>query len=121
MKYLLMVVLLFSFGQARAGQTLNFETGNGLLELCEAYLGDNTAVNIAKGNTCGGYIAGLVDVHKTFVDWKVMEQRWCLPGDMRVSQLVRVVTKHLQEQPQDLHLSASGLVANAFILAFPCE
>jgi len=121
MKYLLMIVLLFSFSQVRADQVLNFNTGNELLELCEAYLGDETAANIAKGNTCAGYVMGIADVHRAFVGWEAMEQRWCLPENISASQLVRIVTKHLQENPQDLHTGAAYLVANDLSSAFPCE
>ena len=121
MKYLLAIVLLFSFNQAMAGQLQSFYIGNELLELCEAYLGGDTVANISKGNTCAGYAMGIVDAHKTFVVWKLIEQQWCTPENMEVVQLVRVVTKKMQENPQTLHLAAGSAVANALILAFPCE
>jgi len=92
-----------------------------LLEVCEMYLGDATVVNIARGNECVGYLGGITGAHRAFVDWKFMERVWCLPKDVDIKQLVRVVTKHLQENPQDLHQDASGQVANAIGLAFPCE
>jgi len=121
MKSLLMIVLLFSFSQARAEQAASFLAGNKLLELCEAYLGNDTVVNVAKGNTCAAYIMGIEDAHQAFVFWKRMEQIWCTPKGMETSQLVRVATKFLQENPQKLHLAASSLVPNALISAFPCE
>jgi len=114
-----MIVLLFSFSQARAVQY--FYTGNELLELCEAYLDGGTSANIAKGNTCFGYVTGISDAHNNFVGWKVMEQQWCKPENMDGTQLVRIATKYLQEKPEHLHLGASSLVANALIKAFPCE
>jgi len=116
MKYLLMIVLLFSFNQAAA---LVFLTGSKLLEKCEAHLSETG--NIAKGNVCVGFVAGIVDAHDTFTGWDKMSPLWCPPDNMGTGQLTRVVTKHLQEHPQDLHLSAGSLVANALILAFPCE
>jgi len=128
MKYLLMVVLLFSFNQAIAGQQESFYRGNSfyvgneLLENCEAYFSDATAANIRNGAICVGYIMGIVDIYSNLVVFKEVEQQgWCLPNDMSGTQLVRVVLKHLQEIPQFLHLSAAGLVANALYLAFPCE
>jgi len=116
MKYLLTIVLLFSFGQARA----DFYSGSQLLEKCEAFLGDEIA-NLAKGNTCFGYIGGFSDSHENFVNWGGHRKEWCQPENITGKQLVRVVTKHLQENPQRLHLGASSLVANALGLAFPCE
>ena len=121
MKYLLMIVLLFSFNQARAEQSLSFVGGNVLLERCEAYLDGNTSANIAKGNACLGYVTGIADAHNLFISWKHMGQLWCEPENMEGVQLVRVVTKYLQESPQKLHLAADSLVANAIIFAFPCE
>jgi len=121
MKYLLTIVLLFSCSQAIAAQTESFYTGNALLELCEAYLDGGTSANIAKGNTCASYVAGIDDAHSLFVDWLDMEQSWCAPKNVNMSQLVRVVTKHLQENPQKLHKSGNSLIGNALIIAFPCE
>ncbi len=121
MKYLLMIVLLFSSGQARAEQGEAFYTGNELLELCEAYLSGDTVAIITIGNTCIGYVIGIADAQKIFVNRNLMEQNWCLPEDIKASQLVRVVTKYLQENPQALHLTASSMAANALQKAFHCE
>jgi len=121
MKYLLMIVLLFSFSQARAEQRQSFYSGNELLEMCEAYLDGGTSTNIAKGNTCFGYVTGISDTHTLFVSWELMEQQWCKPENMQGVQLVRIATKYLQENPQALYLTADSLVATALILAFPCE
>jgi len=114
MKYLLMIVLLFSFNQARA----DFLTGNELLEMCEEYLSDTGSP--AKGHTCMGYVIGIADAEDAFVDWKLMGKKICNTNTMS-SQIVRVVIKYLQENPQNLHKSAGSLVANALSLAFPCE
>jgi hypothetical protein len=105
---------LLSHGQAQA----SFNTGSELLEKCEAY-GNKT--NVAKGNTCAGYVEGIDDVHTAFNGWKQIDKNWYISEGMVTSQLVRVVAKYLQEHPQNLHLEAGGTVANAFIEAFPCE
>jgi|LWDU01.1.fsa_nt_gi hypothetical protein len=52
MKYLLTVILLFSFGQA--GAITVYYSGSKLLELCEARYKEDTAENIAEGNVCYG-------------------------------------------------------------------
>jgi len=115
MKYLLTIVLLFPFSQAAA---FSFWTGSKLLENCEAYL---SKTNVAIGNTCAGYVMGIDDTHRTFTKWGEMSPLWCSPDNMKTNQLVRVVTKHLREQPEKLHLTASSAVANALMFAFPCE
>ncbi len=114
MKYLLMIVLLCTVSQVRA----TFVSGNTLLEWCEAYINETSA---AKGNNCAVYIEGISDIQSTYAGWGKMKKSFCTPESANISQLVRVVTKHMQEYPEDLHLSASSMVANALIKAFPCE
>jgi len=121
MKYLLMIVLLFSFSQTRAEQPQGFYTGNKLLELCEAAIDRDTAQDIADGSACIGFIMGVADAQEVFIGWNRMERMWCLPEHVTGAQVLRVVTKDLQENPQDLHKTASSMVANALFSAFPCE
>jgi len=118
MKYLLMVVLLFSFNQVMA----DFMVGNKLLNACEAQIkgeSDQYIVAIA----CVVYILGVVDSHNTLSDsaWEGFEMKFCLPESIDGGQLVRVVTKYLQENPKHLHLGASDMVLNSLSAAFPCE
>jgi len=115
MKYLLTIVLLFSFNQAAA---VSFMSGSELLERCEARLSETGSA--AKGNTCVGFLTGVADAHDNFTSWEVMSPLWCLPV-MGTDQLIRVVTKHLQENPEDLHHTAASLITNALAAAFPCE
>jgi len=118
MKYLLLVVLLFSSGQARATRNV-FLVGNKLLEVCEAHISETGSA--AKGNICVGYITGISDAQGLFVDWRGIKPSWCLPLEATSNQLVRVVTKYLQEHPEYLHLTADGLIGNALKASFPCE
>ena len=117
MKYLLTIVLLFSFNQARAVDV--YVTGSVLLKRCEASLSETGSA--AKGNTCVGFVAGISDAHGTFTQWGEMSPLWCAPDNMDSGQLIRIVTKHPQEYPEGLHLTAASLVSNALMLAFPCE
>jgi len=97
---------------------INFFTGNQVLEWCEACINDT---NIALGNQCPSYIGGAVDAHETYVGWGDMGMRFCLPLSIKISQLVRVVTKYLQESPEVLHIAAGAVVGNALYSAFPCR
>ncbi len=115
MKYLLTIVLLFSSNQASA----IFLTGNELLPKCEEFV--TKTDHYFDSAICQAYIIGITDASITFVNWNNMEKDMCLPDNVGSRKLVRVVIKYLQEHPEDLHLSASSLVLNAFIKAFPCE
>jgi len=116
MKYILTIVLLFSCSQARA--VGGYETGSSLLKNCEAWL---NKTSVATGNDCNGYLTGISDLHETLVGWGEVKPVWCMPKSADSDQLIRVVTKSLQENPEDLHLAAGSLVANAFSRSFPCE
>jgi len=109
MKYLLMIVLMFSFGQASAekSEKSQYYLGSEILEYCEAYLREE-----AGGNICFGFVVGISDAHSTL---------WCSPADVDPTQMIRIVTKYSQEHPEDVRLPAGSLVANALFTAFPCE
>jgi len=111
MKYLLMIVLLFSFGQVWAGGAF---TGNELLRLCKARFSEATVESLAKGNTCVSYVAGVVDA--LFYDSK-----FCLPDKMPAEQFVRIAIKYMEENPEVLHFIAAPIVVRALSEAFPCE
>jgi len=115
MKYLLMIVLLFSFNQAK-GEA--FLTGSVLLERCEAYL---NKTGLVKGSTCWGYILGVSDTYSHLAEWGEIKPYWCEPDGVGSTQLIRIVIKQLQEHPESLHKTASSLVANALYTTFPCE
>jgi len=109
MKYLLMVVLLFSFGQANDA----YRTGNQLLEDCEA-----TDEGWVRKGFCRGYIVAVVDTSEGKA-WDGAP--YCEPDGVNIGQLTKIVTKHLNENPNQLHLSAFSLVQSALLEAFPCE
>ena len=89
----------------------NFETGNGLLALCDA--NDNYGMAM-----CRGYIIGISDaLNGNPVDeWKA-----CIPvGGVIASQTQDIVIKWLRANPEKRHFAAPGLVAYALSQAFPC-
>jgi len=120
MRYLLMIVLLFSFNQVRAVDS-GFYNSSELLELFEAYLKEGTIENVTNGNVCFGYVLGMSDMHDAFVKWGDMKPSWCTPEKITGKQLILVVTKHLQEHSERSHFAASTEAGNALIKAFPCE
>ena len=45
---------------------------------------------------------------------------WCVPDNASGAQLAKVIVKYGNDHPQELHLPAVVVVANAFLAAFPC-
>ena len=107
------VVLMFATlchaGKAEAG----YYTGSELLAACEA----DDITNVI----CTGYLAGIDDITNTYDAWGEMDKQFCIPEKATLGQLEKVAIKGLNEKPEKLHLDASGLVANIFYHAFPCD
>lgn len=92
-----------------------YVTGSDLLQKCES----DEVWNYAA---CDGYIMAIDDYQETLVAWSNLDEPFfCAPAKASSSQLVKVVTKYLNEHPEKLHFGAGGLVANALQDAFPCS
>ena len=118
MKRIILAVVLVAGSQCAAGVE-SFLIGTQLLDQCLAYVNDT---NVAKGNVCAAYIAGIHDIQRGFVDLAIVGSPiWCEPDEGRIGQVVRVVLKFLEASPETLHMPASGRVLMAFMQAFPCE
>ena len=106
-----LAVMLLLSSQSQAG----YYTGSYLLQKCESD-------SIAAYNACAGYILGLIDYQEVMLGWSDLDEPYfCQPQGATSDQLVKVVTKYLNEHPEDQYLSAGGAVANAMHEAFPCE
>ena len=106
-----LAVMLLLSAQSQAA----FLTGSDLLQRCES--ASDTAYN-----ACVGYIMGIVDYQDTLVAWSNLDKPFfCAPGSATAGQLVKVVTKWLNEHPEELHLAASSRTANSLSRAFPCS
>ncbi len=104
--------------QGAAGERSVFD-GNEMLERCLAYIDDDGS--ITEGNTSADYVAGIVDIHFTFENRGDILTQWCIPDGVALTQLAELAVKYMQERSSELHHTASSRVANALILAFPCE
>lgn len=98
--------------------------GNALLSHCQAAvrLSDDAAkqtpATVLGGIGCMAYLQGLTQGN-------AVAQRgfaFCLPEGARSGeQLARIMVKHLNENPEDLHLPAGILTTRALMKAYPCE
>ena len=91
----------------------NFLTGSELLEMCESS-------NVSEQNVCAGFVIAIHDYHNTMVYKTTFPPFFCTPDGGRSSQLVKVVTKYLNEHPERLHEAASELAHDALFVTFPC-
>lgn len=113
------LALILAVGTGPALGQQYFVDGNRLLSECTV----NT-------DLCIGYIAAFHDTLSLLQDGKmsgteqfILNQslRICPPPEATIDQLRRVVVKHLENNPSQLHHTASFQVQNAVSDAFPCE
>jgi Rap1a immunity proteins len=91
----------------------------------------------AGNSLCFGYITG---VNETLLYWQGNYRRsqseagplnskqifwlspnvYCTPKTVTNGQIQQVVTKYLNEHPEDLHIDASLLIGKALTAAYPC-
>ena len=91
-----------------------FLNGSKLLGWCESD-------SLHDQGACSGYVAGLSDITSTYEGSGLLDPLYCHPEGVTVGQLKKVVIKGLNERPEILHEGAAGLVAVAFMKAFPCN
>ena len=110
--FLTLAAGLTASGVASAG----FETGNKLYDSCTAEKGA-TGYSTYLG-LCVGYITAIADS----MDCKrtVGDLTWMPDEGVTAGQLMKVVVKWLDNNPQYLNYNASSVVAIALSEAFPC-
>ena len=104
------------------------ETGNGLLQACEALereaLIEGDSIQLpAKTDVheCWGYMGAAQDFSAMVNNQTGKRLLNSCPGPKTtLTQLVRVFTNYAKAHPQELHEKASLLVYRAMLNAFPC-
>jgi len=71
--------------------------------------------------TCQAYINGATDSHHLIREMYKLDYLYCTPDNVTIGQKVKVVSKYLENHPEQLHELAVGLVYLALNGAFPCE
>ncbi len=90
-----------------------FVTGNDLLGWCE---GPGKV-----DEQCRFYIIGVADAHAADAVAHGFARGFCIPSEVKASQLQLVVSKWLKEHGKDLHFGAASLLLAALRDTFPCE
>ena len=117
MKKLLLIALLLSVSQ----NSIAFGKAEELLWACNAGSKDDPVGYMHKAK-CFGYISGVLDGMQMVFSIKPESRFVCPPASgMSLDQQVRIVLKHLEDNPNELHESARSTVLVAFQRAFTCE
>ena len=108
-----LAVMLLLSAQSQADIVIS-QTGTMLLQQCESD-------SIADRNACAGRIKLYISEHPITLPRVLRPPLLCGPTGPSESdgQLVKLVTKYLNEHPEELQLQARGLVYFALHEAFP--
>ena len=126
------LVILFSGNPALA------ETGSGnkLLERCKGAIttldtNDYENADQFGSGICFGYLHGSRDAYDISVGALKFSGTYdneitksvlpCIPEQVQVIQLARILVKYLESHPEELHEDQSFLISKAFLKAFPCR
>lgn len=92
-----------------------FRNGNELAkEMVEYEKSDNdNTVEWYRSGEYSGYVTGVADSTNSI--------SWCPPRNVIASQIIKVVSKYLNNNPESLHFSAKSLVEEALKESFPCK
>jgi hypothetical protein len=108
-------------------------TGNYLLDFCKKGIQTEDVIF----TVCLAYIVGFNDGNRATndvvnidVQYNIRDkfpipiarynQPYCIPNNVTASQLVRVIIKNLEDNPETLHLSARTLMMSIFKGKYPC-
>ena len=93
-----------------------FQTGNELLEECEAPVGSG------KWFQCLGYVEGAIDSYELRPTApNGTDKNICVTAGVTARQAMDIVTDYLHKYPEKRHWSADMLAWNALITKFPCQ
>ena len=99
-----------------------FETGQELLFACESPPSGAKPETILMHFHCIGYLSGMYDSAAQIFDLQPIAGLYCPPSQgIAGDQIIRVVLKFLEDNPEQLHESARSNALIAFSRAFPCE
>src|SRR5260370_37556338 len=104
-------------GGAQAGA---FFDGNQLFNLCKRPVSYGECTAYILGVADAAWLVGSSFARADTAGAMLGAYRWCSPSSVLSGQLVAVVTQYLQRNPQDWHLAASSLIADALQNAWPC-
>ena len=95
--------------------------GNQLLPECQALVRsmDNEGVNTFDTGHCFGVVQGVADMLAFFKDSR--SKKTCIPTTVSYGQDVRIVTKYMQDHPENLNIAQTVLITIALDDAYPCK
>ena len=128
MKQLLVVLsVVLLLNQAGTAQASSINDGNDLARACATRIkilsnADRTDEEFFGLMVTMGLVQGIIRYHLLLdADNKTYTPYFCLPAGITELQSLKVMCKHLDEHPEQLHFSATNLFVLSLTKAFPCK
>jgi len=124
---ILILALILIFYPAFANGEFKNHDGNDLIVRCKALIAvvdkhDKVDFeDMANANFCLGIIRGVLYMHQIDTVTLKSQKLFCVPKEVIVGQLARVVVKFLKDNPAILHEPETVLIVKALKNAFPCK
>lgn len=127
MKFVFALTILFLSPYAFAS-TAELD-GNDLLHKCHYFFTEDgsrakTNLDILDEGFCAGYLSGVTDIERM---WKLVEGKsskashYCMPEEVTNGQVLRILKKWLDDNPNKLHERADLIIHFALLEAFACK
>ena len=124
-KLALLLVAVSSFIFSPTIAVAYYVDGNTLLEYCTETIKSFDSQgqgNLCQSCSCTGYINASFDMHEFMTIATGEPQTICMEQEnIKNSQRIRIIVKHLRKYPENLHYSGSYLIWGALVEAFPCK
>jgi hypothetical protein len=125
----LLILLCFLLLPALTHASSGAMDGNEMLTKCRPLWADSPSVTTKEmldSAYCGGYIAGVIDSQTMQFAMDGMDHvkgrnRYCRPEEVTNGQVLKVLKKWLDNNPEKLHLRADTIILTAMLEAFPCR
>lgn len=120
MNNLLRLVFL-SLVLCSADSYAEFDSGNLLAKNCAFGEASDEAINYYANGQCSGVITGTVDAIDYYQSLGENPELICVPDGVTRGQAKKVVQKYMEDNPAQLHYTATLVIWAALREAFPCE
>jgi Rap1a immunity proteins len=104
--------------------TAHAVTGQELLNYCTEFVrkqGTREGFDNLNAGFCIGFMHGVLDTMDLNSQTAAGRRNFCFSENAKIDQAIRVVEKHLRENPSMLHFSAVSQASLALSRAFPCR
>ena len=122
MKPIIAIIMILGLCYPTVADEYKYYSGVELLRGCKLSIkwteGEKLGYDDAsKASVCVGYVQGVLD---TYAGFHKESQLFCMPNGVTTYQVMRILIKYLNENPEMLHDDAMFLILSGLRNVYPC-